>query len=129
MPSFSILRTRCICTGSMNSRKILLDILNNRRLLLDSAKYATNLSPTVAMHSFGRNEWLCCLNRRKEEFRSFPLLQIELQTSRNEVLGQSYSTDGKLQQVRKGDQHNIIESSQARTGQLTVGQKGCFTLN
>lgn len=134
MPPLSIMERKCFFVSGIKSRRIILDLLRNRRLFLCPIKYSTNLGPLAGLTSFGKNDISCHLNnRKKEEAINSTVLHSRLAISRYDdlstikVLKRCFNTDSILHQVRKGDdQHDIVESSHPKAGQLTVGQKGWF---
>ena len=134
MPPLSILRADIFISSSTKSRRMLLELLYNRRLLSGTSRHVAYLGPIARLFSCSRETGCCHLNRKAEHVLCSPSLPLRLRTltykdlNLREALKQCYNTDSSLRQVRKGDnQIDLVESSEASTGQLTVGQKGCFS--
>ena len=133
MPPLSILERKCFFVSGMESRKMILGLLRNRRLFSGPKKYSTNLGPFAGLSSVGKNDGSWHLNiRKKEDTIHSTVLQLRLAIPRHEdlstinVLKRCYNTGSILLQVRKGNQQDLVESSHPKAGELTVGQKGWF---
>lgn len=109
---------------------MLLELLNNRRLLSEASRHVASLSSVTRLFSCSRDTGCFHFNRKPEHILCSPSFPVSLRTLKyndlnlRKVLKKHYNIDSSLHQVRKGDnQHDIVESSEAITGQLTVGQK------
>ena len=136
MPPLSLFRGDIFISSSTKSRRMLLELLNNRRLLSEASRHVASLSSVTRLFSCSRDTGCFHLNRKPEHILCSPSFPVSLRTLKyndlnlREVLKKHYNTDSSLHQVRKGDnKHDIVESSEAITGQLTVGQKGCFSFD